>query len=454
MVTVTQAYRFALDPSPAQVRALASHVGAARFCFNWGLSLVKSRLDETAGGADLVVPWSLPALRREWNQAKTEVAPWWAENSKEAYSSGLDALARALANFSDGRAGRRRGRPAGFPRFKKRDRGGESVRFTTGAIRVEADRHHVTLPRLGAIRTHESTRKLARRLESGQARILSATVRRVAGRWFCSFTVEVHRAERRPAHIGAGAARVGIDVGITRLAVVATPQGEMVAEVTNPRALRRAQVRLRRAGRRLARSQPGSKRRSRRRSRLVHLHSRVNNVRRDSLAKLTTTLACRHDIIVVEHLHAEAMRRRGGAYKRGLNRSLADASLAEIRRLLTYKCLWYGSTLVEAEPFYLSSKTCSACGTVRTTLRLDERHWVCDTCNTRHDRDVNAAINLARLSAGHGTGSGPGTGRFQPANGRGHNHKTRRRRAGVEEPSTPQPSRHQTGTANPQGTAA
>jgi putative transposase len=169
MVTVTQAYRFALDPSPAQVRALASHAGAARFCFNWGLSLVKGRLDEAAGGAGVVVPWSLPALRREWNQAKREVAPWWAQNSKEAYSSGLDALARALANFSEAKAGRRRGRPAGFPRFKKRGRGAESVRFTTGAIRVEADRHHVTLPRLGTIRTHESTRKLARRLESGRA---------------------------------------------------------------------------------------------------------------------------------------------------------------------------------------------------------------------------------------------------------------------------------------------
>jgi hypothetical protein len=115
MPLVHQAYRFALDPTPGQARQLMSHCGAARFAFNWGLSLVKQRLDQRT--SDPGVPWTLAVLRREWNQAKDEVAPWWQENSKEAYSSGLDALARALANFAGSRAGRRAGRPIGFPRF-------------------------------------------------------------------------------------------------------------------------------------------------------------------------------------------------------------------------------------------------------------------------------------------------------------------------------------------------
>jgi putative transposase len=88
--TVHQAYRFALDPTPRQQRRLASHVGAARFAYNWGLALVKQRLEaRMAGGQDVQVPWTLPGLRREWNRAKDEVAPWWPENSKEAYSAGL-----------------------------------------------------------------------------------------------------------------------------------------------------------------------------------------------------------------------------------------------------------------------------------------------------------------------------------------------------------------------------
>jgi putative transposase len=147
--TVHQAYRFALDPTPRQQGRLASHVGASRFAFNWGLALVKERLERRAAGEEVRVSWSLFELRREWNRAKGEVAPWWAENSKEAYSSGLDGLARALQNWQDAKQGRRKGAKVGFPRPKRKGRGREACRFTTGVIRVEPDRHHVSLPRLG-----------------------------------------------------------------------------------------------------------------------------------------------------------------------------------------------------------------------------------------------------------------------------------------------------------------
>src|SRR6266568_5101902 len=143
-MTVRQAYRFALDPTPRQQAGLASAAGGARFAYNWGLALVKQRLDKRQADQGVVVPWTLPELRREWNRAKAEVAPWWAENSKEAYSSGLDALARGLANRTDSKQGRRAGRRVGFPRFKAKRRTTPSCRFTTGTIRVEAGRHHVT----------------------------------------------------------------------------------------------------------------------------------------------------------------------------------------------------------------------------------------------------------------------------------------------------------------------
>jgi hypothetical protein len=84
VATVTQGYRFALDPTPRQRRALASHCGAARYAHNWGLQLVEDRLRQRRTGEVVEVPWTLPALRREWNRTKDQVAPWWAENSKEA----------------------------------------------------------------------------------------------------------------------------------------------------------------------------------------------------------------------------------------------------------------------------------------------------------------------------------------------------------------------------------
>jgi putative transposase len=164
MATVIQAYRFALDPTPRQRRALASHCGAARVAYNWGLELVKTRLDQRQTDPSVVVPWHLFDLQREWNRAKDEVAPWWPENSKESYKSGLDGLARALKNWTDSRGGRRKGRPMGFPRFKKKGRARDACRFTTGQIKVLSDRKHIQLPRIGVLKTHESARKLARRL--------------------------------------------------------------------------------------------------------------------------------------------------------------------------------------------------------------------------------------------------------------------------------------------------
>jgi putative transposase len=384
MVTVIQAYRFALDPSPRQRRALASHCGAARYAHNWGLELVKTRLDQRQADPSVVVPWHLYDLQREWNRTKHQVAPWWPENSKEAYKSGLDGLARALKNWSDSRSGRRKGRPVGFPRLRKKGRARDACRFTTGQIKVLPDRKHIQLPRIGVLKTHESTRKLARRLEQGTARIMAATITRTADRWHVAFTVEVQR------HLPTGDARttvVGVDVGIRQLAVLSN--GAMVA---NPNALQHSLRTLRRLNRELHRRMHDSKRRRQTRRRLARTHARVANIRRDALHKLTTDLATNHGTVVVEHLNVAGMTRN-----RRLARALADTGMSELRRQLSYKTTWSGSKLVVADPFYPSSKTCSACGWVRAKLSLAERTFHCEACGLVLDRDLNAARNLAKL---------------------------------------------------------
>jgi putative transposase len=382
--TVTQAYRFALDPTPAQRRALASHCGAARVAYNWGRGLVQARLQQGRAGKVVEVPWTLPALRREWNRTKHQVAPWWAENSKEAYSSGLDGLARALANWVASRNGQRRGRPMGFPRAKKKGRSRDACRFTTGAIRVLSDRKHVQLPRIGVLKTHESTRKLARRLEHGTARILAATITRTAAHWFVSFTVEVERAI--PTGNG-NAGVVGVDVGIRHLAVLSTG-----LTIANPRALERSLHKLRRLNRELARRKPNSKRRNQSRQRLARTHARAANIRQDALHKLTTALAVEQGTVVVEHLNVAGMVRN-----RRLARAISDTGIGQLRRLLAYKTAWYGSRLVVADPFFPSSKTCSGCGWVKAKLTLAERTFRCEACGLVIDRDLNAARNLAKL---------------------------------------------------------
>jgi putative transposase len=405
MAAVIQAYRFALDPTPRQRRALASHCGAARYAYNWGLQLVQQRLEQRRAGEDVEVPWTLSGLRREWNQAKTQVAPWWTENSKEAYSSGLDGLARALKNWTDYRSGRRRGRRMGFPRPKRKGHCRDACRFTTGQMRVLPDRRHLQLPRIGVLKTHESTRKLARRLEQDTARIIAATISRQADRWFVSFTVEVQR------HIPTGSGKagvVGVDVGVRHLAVLSTG-----VVVPNPHAVQRSLRKMRRLNRELHRRTPGSRRRDQTRRRLARIHARAANLRRDALHKLTTALATQHGTVVVEQLNLAGMVRN-----RRLARSLSDSGLAELRRQLAYKTSWYGSQLIVADRFYPSSKTCSTCGWVKAKLALAERTFTCEGCGLRLDRDLNAARNLAKL-AEHVAQSG-----WETLNARGADRKT------------------------------
>ncbi|GIJ25884.1 transposase [Micromonospora qiuiae] len=442
-----QAYRYALDLTPAQERAALAHAGAARVAHNWALARVVAVMNQRAaertyGVAEVdltpAIGWSLPALRKAWNAAKDEVAPWWRECSKEAFNTGLDALARGLRNWSDSRTGKRAGRLVGFPRFKSRRR--PSVRFTTGPIRVEPDRKHVVLPRLGRLKLHESARKLARRLDNGTARIMSATVRREGGRWHVAFCVEVDRADRVPACPGSV---VGVDVGITHLAVLST--GELV---DNPRHLAAAQARLRRLGRALSRKTGPDRRTGQRPSnrwhracaRLGRAHARVSNLRRDGLHKLTTRLARTHATIVVEDLNVAGMLRH-----RRLARHIADAGFGELRRQLAYKPQWNGGRLIVADRWYPSSKTCSGCGAVKTKLALSERTYTCTTCGMNLDRDLNAARNLAALAAEvEPAGSGP-------VAGRGADRKTRPGRlvAVKRQPGTA--NADQTGTVPPQG---
>jgi putative transposase len=415
---VVQAYRFALDPNASQLHLLHSHAGAARAAYNWAVARLggnwrQRAAEETYGLKDEELTpwqgWSLPALRKSFNAVKVHdprFAGWWEHNSKEAYNTGLANAAAALKNWHESRTGKRAGARVGFPRFKKKSRARLSCRFTTGAIRLEADRRHVTLPRLGTIRTHESTRKLQRRLADGRARILSATVSRGSdGRWSVAFQVEVQRGRGQAIRPEAV---VGVDLGIKQLAVIADSSGAVHHE-PNPRYLQGAQAALRRANRTLARRQgpvvfdPETGHKSCRapsanwleaKAALGKAHARVRHLREDALHKLTTRIAGTYGTVVVEDLNVAGMLRNGN-----LARHIADAGFGTMRRQLAYKAHWMGGELIVADRWYPSSKTCSACTTVKSKLSLRDRVFDCDACGLVIDRDENAARNLAALAA-------------------------------------------------------
>jgi putative transposase len=248
----------------------------------------------------------------------------------------------------------------------------------------------VTLPRLGTIRTHESTRKLGRRLESGTARILWATVSRRAQRWFVSFTVEVEHAV--PRHPRPGTA-VGIDLGVKTLMVAVDSTGREFT-VAGPRPLAASLRKLRRASRVHSRKAKGSANRHRHAAALARIHARVANVRADALHKATTDLARRYETVVIEDLNVAGMSRN-----RRLARAISDQGFGQARRMLTYKTDWNGGRLIVADRWFPSSKTGSGCGAVKAKLLLSERIYACTSCGLVADRDVNAARNLLQLAA-------------------------------------------------------
>jgi len=424
-----QAFRFTLDPTEEQACALARHFGARRKAFNWTVATLKSDIEawrET--GAETEKP-SLRVLRKRWNTIKDNVCVnadtgqvWWAECSKEAYADGIAGAVDAYWNWQQSRSGKRAGKRVGFPRFKRKGRDGDRVCFTTGALRVEPDRRHLTLPVIGTVRTQENTRRIERLIQAGRARVLAISVRRNGTRLDASVRVLVGRPQR--PNVAQPGSRVGVDVGVRRLATVANADGVVIETVPNPRPLEAALRELRQVSRARSRCTKGSRRYRERTTELSRLHRRVNDVRTHHLHVLTTRLAKTHGRIVVEGLDAAGMlRQKGLAGARARRRGLSDAALGTPRRLLAYKTGWYGSQLVVADRWFPSSKTCHVCANVQDIGWAED--WKCDRCATSHQRDDCAAINLARWEE-PSTAVGP----VRAAVKRGADRKTRPSRAG------------------------
>jgi IS605 OrfB family transposase len=372
---------------------------------------VKERLDERAAGADVRVPWSYKSLCSEFAPLKDVVCPWRAEVVVGSQQAGLEALGRALQNFSQAR---KAGRQVRFPRFRAKGRAHEPVIFQRARI---ADGRHVLLDRrLGPLRTKEPLRKLIRLLERDEhARILRSTVQRSGSGWAISFTVERSRKQRAPRRTGAA---VGLDVGLARLVTLSTGQ---YAE--NGRPLSKALAKLRRLQRQADRQRraanpgnylpdgrvkPGcstwvkSQRLLRTEARIRCLHERVANLRREQAHQLTTMLVREYGVIGVETLAVKNL-----VKNRRLARHIHDVGWGTILTQLAYKTSWSdGAVLVAADRYYPSSKTCSACGTVKAKLSLPERVFACEACGRCQNRDLNAARNLATMAQQHAQAEG------------------------------------------------
>jgi IS605 OrfB family transposase len=251
-----------------------------------------------------------------------------------------------------------------------------------------------------------------------------------------SFTVEVERdIPQVPAHPGTAA---GIDLGVKTLLTAVDHLGRVIT-VAGPKPLRTSVRRLRRASRAQSRKVKGSANRRKATARLARVHARVANVRADALHKATTELASRYETVVIEDLNVTGM-----ISNRKLARAVSDQGFGTARRMLGYKTAREGGTLIVTDRWYPSSKTCSACGSVKAKLTLKDRVYQCDQCGLVMDRDVNAARNLLKLAASGAESLNACGGTLRP--------RPARHVPVKQEPGTVNAGK--TGTAVSQGTAA
>jgi len=368
-------FRTQLKLNNSQRILLSKHAGTARHAWNWGLGLTKQILDNNKANPSDKIKFPTAIDLHKWLVALVKPSnPWYYEVSKCAPQYALRQLREAWDRCFK--------KVSGVPtledsltlryRFKKK---GRKDSFTLdGSMKVE--HFKVKVPVIGWLKTHE-------RLPPGVAP-KSVTISRHADRWFISFKIEVE-----PTVTPKSVACVGVDLGINSLATLST--GE---EFKGAKSYKKYELKLARLQYLLRHKVVGSSNYKKAQLKIARLHRKIANIRSDTLHKLTTYISKNHAVIGLEDLNVSGM-----MANRKLAKAIGDMGFYEFRRQLEYKCQLYGSSLVFVDRFYPSSKTCSNCGAVKTSLSLSERVFKCEECGFERDRDLNASVNLEKATS-------------------------------------------------------
>ena len=282
-----------LDPTPSQAKQLASHIGGARFCYNRLLDYVNEQY-KAGNGLNL----SGYSLRKIWNEHKDEWAPWWSQNSKEAYSNAALNLGKAFAAFFK--------KKKGHPRFKKKSLGG-SYTIATGSFGI-VDSRHIRIPKIGTVHVLEPLK---------ETKVSSIVAREKADSYYVTLVYEEEVAPKLKT-----GKTVGVDLGINALATLSTGEKYYHSEK-----LAKLEQKRHRLARSVSRKKKGSANREKAKTKLARLQQKAANLRQDTLHKLTTRLVTEFDVIAIEDLNVKGMMKN---YR--LARSIAEASFYEFRR--------------------------------------------------------------------------------------------------------------------------
>lgn len=367
---VYRGFKVELDLNDKQRTLLVRTAGCARFAWNWGLGRRIAEYKETGKSSNAI------AQHKQLNALKAAEFPWMYEVSKCAPQEALRDLDRALNDFF---RRCRAGEKPGFPKFKSKHRGQLSFRINS---KVPVEERRIRLPNIGWVKLKEcGYLPISGAPGTHQVRVTVKGTK--MGRWFVAIQYEIEV----PDAAAVDASRtVGVDVGL--IDFIVTSDGD---RVRHPHEMRVAYKRLRRLQRRVSRRKRGSRRRNRAVQLVAAQYFKVSCKRRDFLHKLSTSLViAKPDAkFVLENLNIRDMKKNGN-----LANDIADSGWGEFARMMQYKA--GDARFVKADRWFPSSKMCSKCGAVNHALKLSERTFICPSCGTMIDRDLNAAVNLSR----------------------------------------------------------
>jgi putative transposase len=343
-------YNYRLYPTPGQRQALARAFGCARVVFNDGL---RARQEAHAAGLPYITDAELSA-----RLTKAKATP------ERAWLGGVSSvvLQQAIADLN-----------AAYRFRSRKDR--QAIRFTANARFKILPSGKLRPPKVGDIPVRWS-----RPLPCDPSSV--TVIQDSAGRYFASFVVET-----QPGELPGTEPVTGIDLGLKHFAVLSDG-----AKISSPRFLRRAEKNLKRKQRDLSRKEKGSRNREKARVKVARAHVRVADARRDFCNQLSTALIRENQAVAVEDLAVSGLARTR------LAKSVHDAGWSGFVAMLEYKARLYGRVFIRIGRFEPTSRTCSACGAKDGPKALHVREWTCPSCGARLDRDINAAVNVARAA--------------------------------------------------------
>jgi putative transposase len=363
-------YRYRLYPAPGQQIALARAFGCARVVFNDALAA-----REAAHQAGEPYPTNAQLSVRLTAAKATPERARLAEVSAVVLQQALADLNAAYRNFFASLQGTRTGPAAGKPRFRSRKDHQQAIRFTANARFKVLPNGKLRLPKVGDVPVRWS-----RPLPSEPSSV--TVIRDSTGRYFASFVIEIG-----PATLPEAKSVIGIDLGLHHFAVLSDGR-----KITSPRLLRRAEKKLKRRQRELSRKQKGSRNRDKARVKVARAHARVADARRDFHHQLSTALIRENQAVAVEDLAVHGLARTR------LAKSVHDAGWSGFVAMLEYRARLYGREFCRIGRFTPTSQACCLCGVKDGPKPLDVRAWRCRVCGVWLDRDINAAVNVAKAA--------------------------------------------------------